>query len=693
MCGKWDANFPIFFSNDSVDCAVCKNTYHMNCVRPPLLKKPSRGFAWSCAACARAQERKLEARNTPTVHDNIDEDEEFFDDDEEAAAAKSKGKAAAAKAAAGTGTGSGSSPEDGGAIDDTAGLETAEQMYQASLWQFRYLGIHCKAEDALDYDDRIYPRAGSRLGPRHQAIVQPWPGKAIEYVKRREFAKTGKGGKRDKGQNKEMQAALEADKKERANRPKWVQDEPAGYVARGEDLDNDDPNCTATVLYKPPEEVGLEVTDAEQDEYLETARQMATTVGLPERSTTNLQDVAIGLLFQTAFDAGLALKRLKQVSKAAFKEPELSAAEQKKFEEGVAKFGSETYLITRFTRIDYWDVVRYYYKWKKTERGKQVWGNFPGRKGKKAARKAEEEASRLADEVADDHDDSAFDTYKSSEKRRAFICKFCGTRQSRQWRRAPGSSALSESNSKMVTATGNGGGKDKSGNGAQAQHYVSALCRRCAEPWRRYGIQWEDVAEIAKKASQAGGRTWRRKVDEELMKELNTATEMARVTDQVALDAAAAAATNGHHSAGGEPARKRLKITAPDSAPDSGSEATTTNAATTTTTVVSKKKAAADKAAAEKAAAAAAAAAAALAPPQQPEFPKPRTLPCAICRRVEPLGDQHLSCKECRLAVHRNCYGVVDNRQRWTCDMCANDKNPQVAIVSVGWFEPVFGKR
>lgn len=27
-----------FFSNDSVDCAMCKNTYHMNCVQPPLQK-------------------------------------------------------------------------------------------------------------------------------------------------------------------------------------------------------------------------------------------------------------------------------------------------------------------------------------------------------------------------------------------------------------------------------------------------------------------------------------------------------------------------------------------------------------------------------------------------------------------------------------------------------------------------------
>src|ERR1044071_5024232 len=74
-------------SNDSVDCAVCQHTYHMNCVKPPLLKKPSRGFAWSCAACSRAQERKLEARNTPNVLDHDADEEELLDDDEDDGAA------------------------------------------------------------------------------------------------------------------------------------------------------------------------------------------------------------------------------------------------------------------------------------------------------------------------------------------------------------------------------------------------------------------------------------------------------------------------------------------------------------------------------------------------------------------------------------------------------------------------------
>jgi len=32
-------------------CELCKKHYHMYCVNPPLLAKPSRGYGWSCAAC------------------------------------------------------------------------------------------------------------------------------------------------------------------------------------------------------------------------------------------------------------------------------------------------------------------------------------------------------------------------------------------------------------------------------------------------------------------------------------------------------------------------------------------------------------------------------------------------------------------------------------------------------------------
>ncbi|KAF9767488.1 hypothetical protein IL306_015335, partial [Fusarium sp. DS 682] len=580
-----------------------------------------------CKRCAgycasRAQERKLEARNTPNVNDpsfDADDDDPLEEEDEEMQGVDTNR----------------TSPEG----DHPHQEGTAEQIYQASLWPYRYLGMHCKPEDALDYDDRIYPRASTRIGPRNQANVLPWPGKPVEYVKPLEIKKNGKKDTK----SKEALAAIEADKISRGKRPKWVQDMPPGYTVRGEDFDEDDPRCTATRMWIPPPEKVIQEKDI--NEYMEKAKGMTKDLGLPERST-NLQDVAANTLFHAEFDTERALKDLSETKKEAFKEPELTPAEQKKFEEAVIKYGSELYLVRKHVKtMHYGMVTRYYYAWKKSARGKQVLENQAGRKGKKEAKRAEAAASKLADDVADNDDDSAFDTEKANQKKRGFVCQFCSTTSSRQWRRAPN----------PVPGVINDGGP-KNSNKEKTQERVVALCRRCAELWRRYAIRWEDMEEVAKKVAQSGGRAWKRKQDEELLKELQAAKEMGMMTPERAPtpSAAPAAATVQ------EPPRKKLKGAASDKDADNGHS----DAASVAGSTASKKK---DKSAERLAA---------------PEIPKPRVLPCAVCGQLEPQGDQHLSCRECRLTVHRNCYGIMDNRNsgKWTCDMCANDKNPQVSI-------------
>ncbi|RFU25340.1 hypothetical protein B7463_g10999, partial [Scytalidium lignicola] len=655
-------------SNDSVDCAVCDNTYHMSCVNPPLLKKPSRGFAWACGPCSKAQAKKIEARNTPNVTDSTaDVDDDDFNDEEDdfptTIDGADTGRTSPAKSVEGT-------------VSIHPG--TAEQIHQASLWLFRYLGIHCKVEDALDYDDRIYPRASSRLGPRHQANVTMWPGRPVQYVKsadvKRKYVKSG-GHKKDTKLSKETLAALEADKIAREKRPKWIMDEPPGYIHRGEDYNDDDPSSTAKLLFKIPEisetatvaerdmENGepdhIDATSRERiiDDYLARAKQLAKPLGLPEFST-NLLDVAINMLQVHHFDTEKALEALQKVDQKVFKEPELNPAEVKKFEDGVTKFGSEWHSIKKHVKtVSAADIVRFYYTWKKTERGKQIWGNYSGRKGKKEAKRAEV-VGKLQDDVADDFDDSAFDNEKASEKKRGFQCKFCGTRSSRQWRRAPNTPA-------GTTVLENPNGKTSSKD--KGSHLMVALCRRCAELWRRYAIQWEDIEEVAKKVAQTGGRAYKRKIDEELLKELVTANEvMNEVANLSSALPTSTAGTPTPSSAAGsapEPGRKKLK---------GASEKETSEPSPEGSNVIiaglSKRKAGTEKHAVS-------------AP--IPEPPKPKPMPCAICHQMDPMGDQHLTCKECRMTVHRNCYGVVTeirSPSKWMCDMCSNDKNPQVSI-------------
>ncbi|KAL2064982.1 hypothetical protein VTL71DRAFT_4122 [Oculimacula yallundae] len=652
-CNKYCA------SNDSVDCAVCQNTYHMSCVSPPLLKKPSRGFAWACGPCSKAQEKKLEARNTPNVNSS-NEDEENMDEDDEA------------HETAGDDPATGRTSPSSSGVDVSFQPGTAEQIHQASLWLFRYLGIHCKVEDALDYDDRIYPRASSRLGPRHQANVPIWPGRPVEYVKppeiKRKYVKGG-GHKKDTKLHKDTVAALEADKIARENRPKWVMDEPPGYIHRGEDYEDGDPKATSTLLYKLPEAIqvpGRTVTGFDSEgrpipareqmifDYMGRAAQHARPLGLPDLST-NLLDVALHTLHLNGYDVDRALHTLSQTDKRAFKEPDLSPQELKKFEDGVTKFGSEWHSLKKHVKtVSAANIVRFYYTWKKTSRGKQVWGNYSGRKGKKEAKRAEATAGKLQDDVADENDDSAFDNDKAREKKRSFQCKFCTTRESRQWRRAPNTPAgTMVSDNPGVKASG----KDKS------NQFMVALCRRCAELWRRYGIQWEDIEEV-KKSSQAGGRAWKRKIDEELFKELAAANEV--TNEAVALPPVAPIPTNGtaapalaNPPLGPEPPRKKLKGASERDSIDPGMDQAI---------VAPRKKLVSEKP---------------VGPPPPPDPPKAKILPCSICGVMDPMGDQHLSCKECRMTVHRNCYGVVgENRSpaKWVCDMCSNDKNPQVSI-------------
>ncbi|KAM0341722.1 hypothetical protein ACHAPU_009855 [Fusarium lateritium] len=574
-----------------------------------------------CAS--RAQERKLEARNTPNVNDPTvdgDEDDPLDEEDEEMHGAETNR----------------TSPEN---EEHEHPEGTAEQIYQASLWPYRYLGMHCKPEDALDYDDRIYPRASTRIGPRNQANVLPWPGQPVEYVKPLEIKKNGKKDTK----SKEALAAIEAEKVSRGKRPKWVQDMPPGYTVRGEDFDEDDPNCTARPMWTPPLENVIK--EKEINQYMEKAKGMTKDLGLPERST-NLQDVAVDTLYHTEFDTKRSLKVLAETEKVAFKEPELTATEQKKFEEAVIKYGSELYLVRKHVKsMHYGMVTRYYYAWKKSERGKQVLENQAGRKGKKEAKKAEAAAKELADDVADNDDDSAFDADKAIQKKRGFVCQFCSTTSSLQWRRAPNA----------IPGVMNDGGS-KSSSKEKGQERVAALCRRCAELWRRYAIRWEDMDDVARKVAQSGGRAWKRKQDEELLKELQAAKDMGLMTPERAPTPSAAPAP----SIVQEPPRKKLKGAPSDKDADNGHSDAASVAGSTT----SKKK---DKSVESVAV---------------PEMPRPRVLPCAVCGVLEPQGDQHLSCRECRLTVHRNCYGIMDNRNsgKWTCDMCANDKNPQVSI-------------
>lgn len=639
----------------------------MSCIDPPLLKKPTRGFAWSCGSCSRAQERRLEARSNPQIDGDNNEDEEQLDGDhhpqldtEELLQNLSSSKHES--------------------MDSRPG---ADQGLRSRSWPYRYLGIHCKVEDALDSDDRIYPRAGTRLGPKHQAVVLPWPGRPIEYIRSTESKKRyGKTNilKKDQRFSKEVNSSHESDRSSREVRPAWVVDQPQGFIFRGFDLSADDPDATTRLIFdgnsdEVPDTPVQGVcsspsakTDA-MDRFLDRARQIAAVMNLHQCST-DFTTKALELLQHHRFDVELALQALRSVDvNLDLQIPNFNSEQLSAFEEGVLRYGSELQSVTKHVngsissdlRVSHSSVVRFYYVWKKTPAGREIWGNHAGRKGKKEGRKAEETTAKLIDDLADDLDDSAYDNDKAAIRRCKFQCRFCHVRQSRLWRRAPGFALSSQTI--PVRPTGSPP-KEKD------QNLVSALCLRCASLWRRYGIHYEDIDEVAKRVSQAGGRAARRRVDEELLQELMAANAaVGMIPSQLTLDAADAAGlvvpeithevVEEASASIKKPKRLRSGLIASNSAATSESEAVPAPS-------VKKKP--------EK-------------PPSQPlviEFPKPKSMPCAVCQYPATTASPTVVCKDCRMTVHDTCYGVARERafSKWVCDTCMNDRNLQTTTVS-----------
>ncbi|KAF8075155.1 PHD-zinc-finger like domain-containing protein [Lyophyllum atratum] len=134
---------------DTVQCDRCKKYFHMRCVQPPLMAKPSRGYGWTCAPCSRKHEEEVDSHDvrhaTPLV----------ISKKSNAPAVRGRGR-----------------PR-----KDKSQAEREENMAvkHFKMWPFRYFGQHTVAEDTLDPDDLIFPRTATRHGPKFQANVAPAP--------------------------------------------------------------------------------------------------------------------------------------------------------------------------------------------------------------------------------------------------------------------------------------------------------------------------------------------------------------------------------------------------------------------------------------------------------------------------------------------------------------------------------------
>ncbi|OLL21929.1 Lid2 complex component snt2 [Neolecta irregularis DAH-3] len=531
-CGSWCANA------ESVRCAVCQNDFHMLCITPPLLKKPTKGFAWTCAPCAREKDKILEANSLPDFRFN-----KPMSKSESSVAPEEDNDTEQAPTRRETPTHDVSEP-------------TKEQKYANSLWPIRYLGIHCKIEDALDYDDRIYPRAQSRIGWRHQANVVEWFGQPVKYVDRKKNVRKKKGSI--------VNHLMKEDSMEIDEKPlgRWVQETPVGYRApRGEDL-------TSTLLYRPGP-----MDTREMDEFILSTKPIADKLKV-QLYTTNYLDAVVNVLHLTNFEKAKATEELQRFTRKHLKEPTFTGPERERFAEGVKKHGSELHPIS--SELKYQSsgqCVRFWYQWKKTPIGREIWGSYEGRRSKKV------DTTKSTADLGDSSDDSAYDNNKLV--RRKVSCKFCSTTRSEIWKKAPGPST---------------------------NESIPALCTSCATLWRKYADTYEPKVDKIKK----------RKAEEEISEDGTIVKKKSK---------------NG----------RKKSLAEKD-----------------------------DKKEAE-------------------DLEEPPKL-CNICAVSEPLSFM-ATCETCKMSVHEGmcedsdfsqylgCYGIQNSFNRWKCDVCVNEKAPEVSLI------------
>ncbi|KAJ2448653.1 putative PHD type zinc finger protein with BAH domain-containing protein [Coemansia sp. RSA 2336] len=192
VCAKWCS------ISESVKCSLCGGHYHLKCLDPPPTRKPAKGYGWQCAACMRRiQEQRgrgseeagndsassaasgsgaADARDGKRITRNMVAEEMFGAMRAGSVGATPAGTPGAAAGSSDNESRGGSkrlklSHGDSRLYGDGGGASPVPRPKHRGLWPFRYFGINTDIEDVLHDDERIYPRAVSRIGPKYQAIV------------------------------------------------------------------------------------------------------------------------------------------------------------------------------------------------------------------------------------------------------------------------------------------------------------------------------------------------------------------------------------------------------------------------------------------------------------------------------------------------------------------------------------------
>lgn len=643
QCGQWCSN------QDSVNCAECNSFYHMHCLDPPLLRKPSRGFSWHCENCTKRHIQELKAKKmvmlgSDNKSSNIDEIENDQIEQFESSASDDEKDMEKSNVV----------PKyELQAIEFLANDKlTFQERRLNEEWCMRYLGMNSKLEDVLDLDDRSpYPRSATRLGSKYQChFIPEFIDHPIMYYDPPNNKKKPKKNEKDKSKSpgvdsEKLVVPKEFENVEIKDYPQWLQPRPKGFIERGTDE-------TSTALWVPRTE-DIDEGFQKYDNYVDQCTPKANKLGILEKSP-NFMDAVAKFYHQTKGNVEESLEKVNKLTLKSLHQPILKPEEITKFEEGVRKYGSELYPVYQHVgTVPRWMIVRFYYLWKKTPNGKEIWGNFEGRLKKKVKVVHEDKVNLYKED-----DDSGYDEDKIQDLDKQ--CRYCHTNDSIQWFRL---------------------------TGQDTEEQVNGLCFRCARLWRRYAIVWEDPGELEKKMSKLG----RKKLEHEVVKDFDKIVEYVSKKSrsptpkkekkvEKKVDKKKDEKEKEKQKLKEEKEKKRLEeeemlrrqklevilnpLSSDYIAPEelnltlSGEPPTNRigyllNFSKYNTVVKTE---------------------------NQNTSPT-KTSSCEICKQFSDKVGDFQSCESCGISIHLSCVGAVGKRnKKWLCDCCINDINPNPSL-------------
>ncbi|GAB5590639.1 putative PHD type zinc finger protein with BAH domain-containing protein [Umbelopsis nana] len=568
-------------------CCVC----HDWCAS----RKPSKGFAWQCAVCFKKDPRNT-SLPTPSLH-------------------KEKEKRSTSPAAANS-----QSP----ANSDKTDIISSQPTKPTSTIKIRPIQTRTTRSQtesrtgtpsrptspppsshklaSNDADDRIYPRARSRIGPKYQATVAEWdPETESEVIDplqirpnaeeplTRTLNRQASRGRRKRPRGSDRKDASGSPTSQTSDVKLEVPDKQDDFDQLDSQYSRGGPETVTPYFDRPPN-----VTDEQGklDRYME---QVAALPNLPLPSySADFLDRALLELQQNDFDTEKALENVSHLTREDFDHleewtPEDIAA----FENGIRAYGHELHSVaSKVPKRSMAQIVRFFYKWKKTDRYEPVYSEWtkiykPNKKFRRRGLSvpdvvsADASSTELSDSESDEEDESKEDpTIVSAKGSVGYECMNCGIDESDVWRRAPGDT-------------------DKR---RKLHRYV--LCDDCGVHWLKYGIM--KPVNDTMGGRRGRGRPAANFVDAAATKTLGKRKRLME------------ASTRRKMWGDG---RKRVRTPTPP-------------------------------------------------PPSH----------CSVCNIMSPEA-KLLTCKDCGLSVHSDCYGAIipSNPTKWSCDACTNTKTPTVS--------------